>query len=345
MRILLVTHELALNGACVGLVRLAGHMVKRGHEVDVMTPPDRVRAFASELVELGARMVTEIYPAQYDVAVINTLYGHATLNRLAGAVPLVWWIKEGPHGFGVAVTNESVRKAFSNADRIAFNAPFLASDVYRSFVCRLPSERSTVVGNGIPPRPEVRPAPRDPARPRILCVASIYPRKRQTDLVEAVARLKDRGVECIMVGERHSTTQAALDTINANPQLFRMPGALPWKAVHSLYASADVACLPSGDESISRAPLEAGQHGLASVLTDLPAYKGLWSHGRNTLLYPVGDITMLSWSLRLLLDEPAFRRKLGEAARATAAAYSDTRMLANMEMTIEDAYRAGRLRR
>jgi glycosyltransferase involved in cell wall biosynthesis len=234
-----------------------------------------------------------------------------------------------------------VREAFKLADKVLFNAPFLAADVYRSFVYQLPARRVVVINNGIAPKPrDVSPAAKPEGTFRILCVASIYQRKRQLDLVKAVLALNRPDVECWLVGEIQPNEPGLEDLmaqIRQQPEIFHLTGSLPPREVHRLYASADLFCLPSGDESFGRAPLEAGQHGLPAVLTDLPAYRDIWLHGWNALLYQAGDIRMLAWMLRIPIEDAELRWRLGEEARKTASRFGDGPTLAAVEAAIEEA--------
>ncbi len=341
MRILLTTNELVYSGALVGLVRAAEHLAGCGHEVTILAPEQNARSFQPQLDAMGIKLRHAVKSQNYDAAVVNTLFGYQEVLRLSPFLPVLWWIREGITGGFFAATTPAVREAFKAADKVLFNAPFLATDVYRSFVYQLPARRVAVIDNGIPPKPkDVPPAPKPEGTLRILCVASIYQRKRQLDLAKAVLALNRPDVECWLVGEIQPNEPGSEDLmaqIRQRPEIFHLTGPLPPREVHGLYASADVFCLPSGDESFGRAALEAAQHGLPAVLTDLPAYKDIWLHGWNALLYQAGDIRILAWMLRILIEDVELRRRLGEEARKTALRFGDGPTLAAVEAAIEEA--------
>ena len=125
-------------------------------------------------------------------------------------------------------------------------------------------------------------------------------------------------VECVFVGSTEGIDTIGPDNvekIKGRPGLFILAGELDRKSGLEYLASADIFCLPSGDESQPIAPLEAATLGVPCALTDLPAYAGTWEHGLNCLMNPVGDVALLRWNLRTLLDDAEIRSRLVEGAR------------------------------
>ena len=139
------------------------------------------------------------------------------------------------------------------------------------------------------------------------------------DQAEAVCSyLKRNDVECVFVGPTENIDTIGsehVEKIKAHPELFKLAGQVDRLRGLEILAGADAFCLPSGDESQPIAPLEAATLGVPCVLTDLPPYFGIWSHGRNCLLHPVGDTALLRWNLTALLDDAKIRARLIEGAR------------------------------
>jgi glycosyltransferase involved in cell wall biosynthesis len=84
--------------------------------------------------------------------------------------------------------------------------------------------------------------------------------------------------------------------------------------------AASVFALSSRVEGLPLALLEAMAKGLAVVSFDRAAC-GVVAHGVDGLLAPAGDEQALARAICKLIESPALRRRLGAAARDTAAAY------------------------
>lgn len=83
----------------------------------------------------------------------------------------------------------------------------------------------------------------------------------------------------------------------------------------ALLGQAQVFALPSKAEGLPMALLEAMAHGMACVASPVGGIPELVRDGRNGLLVPPGDAAALAAALRSLVDDPALRRRLGQAAR------------------------------
>jgi glycosyltransferase involved in cell wall biosynthesis len=95
--------------------------------------------------------------------------------------------------------------------------------------------------------------------------------------------------------------------------------------VRAWVKSADIFCLPSSSETQGIAVYEAALLAKALVLSDLPCYRGVFVHGREALLFPVGDVDLLAATLEALATRPSLRTRLGSAAARTAAPYTERR--------------------
>jgi glycosyltransferase involved in cell wall biosynthesis len=86
----------------------------------------------------------------------------------------------------------------------------------------------------------------------------------------------------------------------------------------AVYNAFDVFVLPSYREGFSRSGMEAAATGVPSILTDIRGCREVGRHGFELLLVPPHDAPALIAALERLLDDPALRRRLGDAARARA---------------------------
>jgi len=89
--------------------------------------------------------------------------------------------------------------------------------------------------------------------------------------------------------------------------------------VDELLAAADLFVLPSHQEGMSLALLEAMAAGLPIVATDIPGNRDLLAADRHALLVPPGDPAALAAAIGRLLDEPELAAELGAAARDRVA--------------------------
>jgi glycosyltransferase involved in cell wall biosynthesis len=91
-----------------------------------------------------------------------------------------------------------------------------------------------------------------------------------------------------------------------------------------LYASMDVAVLPSHREGIPRALLEAGAMGVPLVATAIRGCREVIADGATGLLFGVRDIDAFAAAVEALLNDAARRRQLGAAARTRVlSAYTE----------------------
>lgn len=82
-----------------------------------------------------------------------------------------------------------------------------------------------------------------------------------------------------------------------------------------LLAAADLLCLPSYREGFPNVVLEAAAVGIASLASRVYGVTDAIIDGRTGVLHVPADVTDIAAKLALLLDDPATRRRLGDAAR------------------------------
>jgi len=152
-------------------------------------------------------------------------------------------------------------------------------------------------------------------RYHLVTVGALIPRKRTSDFIEAVARLRaDRpSLHAAIVGagplEAELRAQAsslgvadAVDFLGARAD------------VDSIYADSEIFVLPSRDEGLSVAQIEAMASGLPAVVSDVGEASDLLDDGGNGFLYPAGDVDALVQRLAALVDDSELRSRMGAAA-------------------------------
>ena len=93
-------------------------------------------------------------------------------------------------------------------------------------------------------------------------------------------------------------------------------------ALPALYAGADAFVLPSRDEGMPNALMEAMSCGLPVIATRVPGNTDLIEDGRNGILVEQDDSDAICHHLALFARDAALRQKLGIAARETMMLYS-----------------------
>ena len=90
--------------------------------------------------------------------------------------------------------------------------------------------------------------------------------------------------------------------------------------VDDFLAAADVFVLPSLEEGMSRALLEAMAAGLPVLATDIAGNRAVVETEVQGLLVPVRDPEALAQAIDRLWSDPAFANLLGQSARARVEA-------------------------
>ena len=84
------------------------------------------------------------------------------------------------------------------------------------------------------------------------------------------------------------------------------------------YHSADIFVLPSYNEGMSNALLEAMACGLPVVVTDVGGTSELLEEGGNGYIFPTGNVENLSLILEKIAQAPNQLKKLGKKSRKKA---------------------------
>lgn len=107
--------------------------------------------------------------------------------------------------------------------------------------------------------------------------------------------------------------------------------------VASCLAGMDVFVLPSLNEGMGRALVEAMAAGLPVIATRVGGVPALIDHGNNGLLVAPGDAQALADALRSYLRQPDLATRVGEAARRSVdARFSSSQMVRAIEALYEE---------
>jgi glycosyltransferase involved in cell wall biosynthesis len=322
MKILLGNAEFGMTGAAIGLLRLGAHLVKSGHQVSALAGREDSGPLVLDYRAAGIALIDrdQVAAETWQVVLCNGIMAAALILGCAPEVKVIWWIQEGEIGLDAAKQDARFAAAFRRTDLFIFPTPVMPQRIYASYLTDVPPHRIMSEFQGFdPPSADEAPEPRrDPRAIRVISVASIYPRKRHPDLIEAVRRLSDLPLECVLVGRFHSLPRGASETLKTYPGRFVQTGELPVAETMRWIAGSDIYVLPSASESFGIANMEAGIRKLPLILSDLPCYEGIWKHGVDCLMHQAGDVDLLTHFLRMLASDAALRQRFGRAAEATA---------------------------
>lgn len=159
----------------------------------------------------------------------------------------------------------------------------------------------------------------DGARIEVLALGRLGVRKGSYDLVSAVAALppstRDR-LHLTLAGDGE-----VAEVLAAAAALGPTVTVRDWVAPaerDSLLATADVFALPSYDEGLPMALLEAMAAGLVPLTTPVGGIPEAVTDGVDGVLVQPGDVPALAAALTRLVDDPALRRRLAAGARDRA---------------------------
>jgi phosphatidyl-myo-inositol dimannoside synthase len=186
-------------------------------------------------------------------------------------------------------------------------------------------------------RPDLRmkqssPAALPGAKTIILTVARLNPRKGQLEVMHALRALppaQRESLEYWLVGAhgKENYDQLLIRTARDAGFPVRFLGDIPDDQLGEIYAQADIFAMTSvphkqSVEGFGLVYLEAGAHGLPIVAHAIGGVPEAVINGETGILVAPGDTQGLTRAFASLLDDPALRRKLGEAARTRALSHT-----------------------
>ena len=225
---------------------------------------------------------------------------------------------------------EREKRALAACRRVLVTSPFTARRLGELGLCR---HSPRVVEPGVE-RAElagpvgVRLAGREPDGPeRLLCVASLTPRKGQDLLVEALAGLADRPWHCVLAGSTGRDPEFAAGVSRAIQsaglgERIECVGECHAEALEAEYRRAGVCVLASHYEGYGMVVTEALARGLPVITTTGGALADTAPEACCLKAAP-GDPDALRTALARWLDEPELRTRLTRNAAARRDSLGD----------------------
>jgi glycosyltransferase involved in cell wall biosynthesis len=166
------------------------------------------------------------------------------------------------------------------------------------------------------------------ARPLVLFVSTIEPRKNVVTLLHAVRHMRDAGcdVQLALVGADGWRSDDVYETARdlRLGDRARFLGYVPPDDLAALYRAADVLAHPAIDEGFGMTPLEAMAAGTPAVVADVSGLRE--AVGDAAIRVPPRDDAAWADALMSLLADADAARGLAEDGRRRAAGFSVLRM-------------------
>lgn len=155
---------------------------------------------------------------------------------------------------------------------------------------------------------------------QILSVGRLSPNKGHAILIQAFHLLKSESpslqLKIVGDGPELSSLQQLIHTLQLGDSV-HLTGALNQQQTLETYREADLFVLASFAEGLPVALMEAMSLEIPCIATNINAIPELIQQGINGLLVPSSDVDSLAQSMKLLIETPSLRIKLGQAGRQT----------------------------
>ncbi|MFN3493713.1 MAG: glycosyltransferase family 4 protein [Hydrogenophaga sp.] len=253
---------------------------------------------------------------------------HAGRLRWAALVHHPLHLETGLDGAGRLHLRDSETRALQWARGVVVTSRHTVRDLVAMGV---PEQSIAVVEPGTErvPGPGMPPPHRAPGPVRLLCVATVTPRKGHAVLLEALADLPmpEQSWELHNVGSLqrdpdHAHRMQTLAAAMPCASQVTWHGEVDDNTLRSHYDHADVLVLPSLHEGFGMVVTEAVAHGLPVVTTDGGALADTLPPGAG-LVVPAGNAPALRAALHRVLHDTALRNQLASGARQAALSLPD----------------------
>lgn len=329
--------------------------------VRLPNPPQRIWGTVRYMQALGRWL--RAHRQRYDLVYVSMLKhdAYAALSAVGGQAPVVLRA-EGPGPTGdcrwqdEARCGRRIKRRCLTAPAVVAPSRSVERELVEAGYC---GSRVHLVPNGIPIPPErgpgaklaarndlgaVSPALRlPPGAPLAVYTGRLDEAKGLGDLLGAWQAIAATWPQARLWLAGEGPYHTALEQeIRARELTGQVVLAGVFDSVDELLAAADLFVLPSWEEGMSVALLEAMAAGLPVVATDIPGNRDLVTGGRTGLLVPARDPARLADAIARLLTEPALGAALGAAARGRAASRFSVARMAERHLELFDRLLAAR---
>jgi glycosyltransferase involved in cell wall biosynthesis len=180
-------------------------------------------------------------------------------------------------------------------------------------------ENTVIVGGTGVDINKFTPMPEEGGTPVIVLACRMLWDKGVGDFVEAARLLSDQKVpgRFVLIGTPDAGNPASIP--EAQLLMWQREGIVEWwgyrENMPEVLASAHVVVLPSFHEGLPKILLEAGACARPVVATAIPGCTEIVRDGENGILVPPKDPVTLAKAIKVLLENPILRRRMGKYGR------------------------------
>ncbi len=253
------------------------------------------------------------------------------------------WLGGNPYavfvpGMDIRLTNRSARKRWlaklvlKHAQGVFANSQALANEV---------SERFGIEAAVIYPALQQVETNQAAHNNKLLTVSRLVKRKGHERVLRTLAALKQEGISpqyhIIGDGPEREAIEQLIDTLGVRENV-TLHGALTDREIQEHYANATAFVMPAvhdmnDKEGFGMVYLEAAQHGVPSIATNMPGVDEAVLHNKTGLLVDDDDHENLKIAIRQLLTDQVLRDALGQAAQTRTGEHSPHRSSSDNLMT------------
>jgi glycosyltransferase involved in cell wall biosynthesis len=188
----------------------------------------------------------------------------------------------------------------------------------------LPAHKTVLIkGSGVDIH-TYRPTPEPNGVPLVLLASRMLRDKGIDQFVEAASILRASGVRArfVLAGETDPGNPTAISVEQL--RAWADSGDVEWWGqrtdMQKVLAQSHIVCLPSLREGVPKVLIEAAACGRPIVTTDAPGCREIVRNGENGFLVPVRNPRALAEAMRLLIEDPALRKTMGQKGREIVVA-------------------------
>jgi len=337
-KILIVTHNLNLEGAPLFLFNLAKGLRKIGYKIHILSPTDGpVKEY---FTAIGMKTIISDFTSKefgisrfeekYDLIIVNTIIGYKFIKKLdLEREKVIWTLHESDRVVYFKQFSDLKVKLFSNVQKVVFSS-IATRDIYEDLNTANTFAIVNTVGDWGRINDYIKKNNKDEVKNKynfkesdflVNLVGTICLRKGQLEFAEAAINIlkesKKSNLKFVMVGggrgykyEEVIRKMITLNGLNGQIIIFNET-----KDVFDFYLISDIFVCNSYIEAFPMVTLEAMAFGLPIVSTDAYGLAEQFEDEKNGMLVMAGDKEGLKDKIMYLIKNRDIAKKLGANAK------------------------------